>query len=429
MLRCQVIGMKKHASDTWDVIVIGGGPAGMMAAGRAAERGASVLLLEKNPSVGKKLLITGGGRCNVTNAEPNTRTLLSHYAHSDQFLFSAFAQYGVADTLDFFHERGMTTKVEDNQRVFPTSDKAQSVWDVLVDNMNEQGVSVRTGAAIATIATLDHTHVSTITLTSGEVLKAHSYILATGGKSRPETGSTGDGFHFLRTLGHTIFEPDASLVPIALSDTWTKSLSGLTLPEVKTSVYQNGKRFNSKKGKLLFTHVGLSGPTILNMSKGIGELLTYGEVGLALDLFPNNDAGALDRLLIETFMTESNKQFKNSLGSLLPSALARALIPHTTIAGETPCHSISKDDRKALVAFLKHVPLTVKNLLGVDKAIVTSGGVALTEVNFKTMQSRRYSNLYIIGDLLNIDRPSGGYSLQLCWTTGYVAGNAIPLSL
>lgn len=419
---------KTGKNDTWDVIVIGGGPAGMMAAGRAAERGARVLLLEKNPSLGKKLLITGGGRCNVTNAEVNTRTLLSHFKESDKFLFSPFSQWNTGDTIRFFNERDMPTKIEDNQRVFPLSDKAQSVWAVLVHYLKEGKVTIRTGDAVRGLLS-NTTHVTGVALQSGEILTAHSYILATGGMSRPETGSTGDGFLWLAKLGHSVREPDASLVPITLKDTWTKLLSGLTLPNVKISVFQNGKRFNSKKGKLLFTHVGVSGPTILNMSKGIGELLPYGEVTLALDLFPALDSGALDQTLITLFHNHANKQFKNVLGELLPGAMGSALIAQASISPDTPCHSISKEERKTFGHLLKQVPLRVKGLLGVDKAIVTSGGVALTDVDTKTMRSRRYENLYLVGDLLDIDRPSGGYSLQLCWTTGFVAGSNVPASL
>jgi predicted Rossmann fold flavoprotein len=411
----------------YDVIVIGGGPAGLMAAGRAAERGAKVLLLEKNSQVGKKLLITGGGRCNVTNAEFDTRTLLSHFKGSDQFLFSAFAKYGVEDTLEFFNSRGMATKVEEGKRVFPVSDKAESVFNVLVDYIKAGKVTLLTQAEVKKINATANT-ITDLELTDHTKLTATSYVLATGGKSRPETGSTGDGFTWLQTLGHTVAEPDASLVPLALRDKWISKLAGVTLPEVKIMVYQNGAKQAAKTGKLLFTHVGVSGPTILNMSKIVGELLEYGEVKIILDLFPNLDHGALDTFLLSLIEDNQNKQFKNILSPTLPASLASIIVELSGISPELQSNSIIRDDRKKLGQLLKAFPLTVKNLLGVDKAIVTSGGVALTEIDFKTMQSRKYDNLYLVGDLLNIDRPSGGYSLQLCWTTGYVAGNSIPLS-
>lgn len=416
----------KQQKKVWDVVVIGGGPAGMMAAGRAAERGARVLLIEKNPSLGKKLLITGGGRCNVTNAERNTRALLAHFKGSDQFLFSPFSQWNTADTIQFFNERGMPTKTEDLLRVFPVSNSAASVLNVLVNYMKAGKVTVQTDDAAKEI-TATQNNVTSILLASGKKITAASYVLATGGTSRPETGSTGDGFRFLRAVGHQIREPDASLVPIALKDTWTKALSGLTLPDVKISVYQGTKRFTQKRGKLLFTHTGVSGPTILNMSKGIGELLAYGPVTLHIDLFPTLDVGALDALLVTHFQTNANKQLKNSLSALIPTALAGALLELVGIDPITPCHSLTKEVRRALGQLFKATPLEVRSLLGADKAIVTSGGVPLTEVDTKTMRSRIIKNLYVIGDVLDIDRPSGGYSLQLCWTTGFVAGNSIPL--
>lgn len=408
----------------YDVIVIGGGPAGMMAAGRAAERGLRVLLLEKNPDVGKKLLITGGGRCNVTNAEFDTRTLLHNYKDGAKFLFSAFSQHAVKDTFEFFHTRDMDTKVEELKRAFPASNSARSVYQTLKNYLKETKVTVLNSTEVDEIL-FDQERVTGLKLTNGETLEATTYVLATGGKSRPDTGSTGDGFRWLSSLGHKVAEPDASLVPVALKETWVSQVAGTTLADIKISVYQNDKKVLTQAGKILFTHVGVSGPTILNLSKTIGELLEYGQVTLKLDLFPTLDEATLDAKLVDLFQT-SNKKFKNTLSPLLPTALANALVTQSKISPETEANSIKKEERKSLVKLLKALTLNVKGLLGVEKAIVTSGGVDLTEVNFKTMQSRLYPNLYLVGDILNIDRPSGGYSLQLCWTTGFVAGNNIP---
>ncbi|MFA6445696.1 MAG: NAD(P)/FAD-dependent oxidoreductase [Candidatus Paceibacterota bacterium] len=408
----------------WDVIVIGGGPAGMMAAGRAAERGLSVLLIEKNEKLGKKLLITGGGRCNVTNAEENVRKLLSKYKDSDKFLFSAFSQYGVKETLDFFHSNGMETKIEPGNRIFPINDKSQSVLDVLVSYIKKNKVTIQSNSPVTGFVK-DGSQIDSVRLADGIEIKAKSFILATGGKSRPETGSTGDGFNWLRELGHTITDSEPCLVPISIKDSWLKKLQGVTLPEVKITVLQNNEKQEIKKGKILFTHFGLSGPSILNMSKDIGELLKYGSVFLSLDILSNLDYGQLNLRLQEIFQKESKKKFKNCLGELIPSALIPIVIELSKINPDIQANGVSREERLGLVQLLKDIRIEVKDLLGTDKAIITSGGVSLEEINFKTMQSKLYPNLYLIGDILDIDRPSGGYSLQLCWTTGFVAGDSV----
>ena len=427
-----------------DVVVIGGGPAGMMAAGRAAERGCAVLLLEKNKTLGKKLLVTGGGRCNLTNNISDNRSMLAKYKGSDQFLFSAFSQFGVKDTLKFFNERGVVTKEEAEGRVFPVSNKAQSVLDALIEYMKKGGVEIRTGAAVADISIDNLTKNISVRLkdlptgqaggeAGGTEITAKSCIVATGGVSRPETGSTGDGFKWLKKLGHKIINNDFALVPIALEDEWAKKLSGLTLENIKLTVFKNGYKYLAQKGKLLFTHFGISGPTVLNMSRDIGELIKYSEDPeyskgsediIALDLFPKLDHGALKQKLQTLLVAESNKKLKNTLGRIIPLALVSGALEIAGINGETANHSVRSEERTKLIALMKDIPLHIKGLLGADKAIISSGGVALEEINFKTMQSRLVPNLYIVGDALNINRPSGGYSLQLCWTTGFVAGNA-----
>jgi len=406
----------------FDVIVIGGGPAGMMAAARAAECGKKVLLLEKNLTLGKKLLITGGGRCNLTNNKTNNRTMLAKYKGNDKFLFSAFAQFNVESTLQFFHSRGMETKEENEGRIFPVSNSAQSVWDVLVQYLKESGVTVQTNAPVSSIV-VDEKKLFCVTLGDKTKIMGSSVILATGGVSRPETGSTGEGFDWLAKLGHTIIANDFALVPISLKDAWAKKLGGVTLKDIKLTIYQNEQKQSAHKGKLLFTHVGISGPTVLNMSREVGELLKYGSVVIMLDLLPHLDHAMLKAQLQELLISESNKLIKNTLPKIIPSALVASLLAMANVNGDTPNHSVSTEDRKKMVQLFKAVPLQVKGLLGSDKAVVSSGGVDLREVDFKTMQSRLIPNLYLVGDVLNIDRPSGGYSLQLCWTTGYVAGS------
>ncbi len=407
----------------YDVVVIGGGPAGMMAAGRAAELGARVLLLEKNPTLGKKLLITGGGRSNVTNAEFDPHLFLAKFKAAAKFLYSPLAQFGVEDTLRFFADHGMPTKVEAEKRVFPVSDSAQSVWDVLVRYMQAGKVVVKTESEVAGLETADGRIIG-VNLKNGERLEAHAYILATGGKSRPETGSTGDGFRWLRKIGHAVSESQPSLVPLRVRETWAHQLSGLSFSDAKLSVFRDGKKQDSRRGKILFTHFGLSGPLALNMSRSISESLPYGTVTVSVDLRPETNIGELDAELRAIFETQKNKQLKNSLDGFAPAALIPILIRLTGVSPEKPVHSVSRTERLALVRIMKGITLTVTGLLGTDKAIVTSGGVSLDEVDFKHMRSRLYPNLYLVGDVLDIDRPSGGYSLQLCWTTGFVAGSA-----
>jgi predicted Rossmann fold flavoprotein len=407
----------------WDVVVVGGGPSGMMSAGVSAERRAKVVLLEKNETLGKKLLITGGGRCNVTNSEFDNRKLLEKFKDKSKFLFSAFSQWSVKETLDFFHIRGMETKVENELRTFPVSNTAQSVWDVLVENLKKNKVTVFSNSKVVEIVK-ENEKVIGVRLQNEKIIKGKNIVIATGGMSRPETGSTGDGFLWLKNIGHTIIPSTSSLVPVVVKDEWSKKISGLTLPKVKITLFQNRAKQEVSKGKVLFTHFGLSGPTILNMSKDIGELLKYGEVFISLDLLPDLDHGVLNSKLQETFKENHKKKLKNSLSDLIPSAIVSRVLEVSGVSEDIECNSITRENRLKLVDALKGLMLEADSLLGEDKAIVTSGGVTLDVVDFKTMRSRLFPNLYLVGDILNIDRPSGGYSLQLCWTTGFVAGNS-----
>ncbi len=411
----------------YDIAVIGGGPAGMMAAGRAAELGAKVILLEKNNGLGEKLLITGGGRCNITNEEYDVRKFLSKYKESDKFLFSAFSQFSVKDTFTFFNSRGMPTKVEAGNRAFPASNDARSVWTVLIEYMKKGGVEIKANATVTHFDTEGNT-ITAVNLKSGEKITAKKFVLATGGTSRPETGSTGDGFGWLEKLGHQVTAPTDALVPIQLDmqgpHRWLEQLQGVTLDNIKITSFQNNQKQEVKKGRVLFTHFGLSGPTILNMSKDIGDLLNYGEVEIRLDLTPTLDHGMLNNALQELFKTDHKKQIKNSLDKIIPKSMVESVLGLAQVNGNTENNSVTREERMKLIETIKGVTLYVIGLLGKDKAIVSSGGVELTDIDFRTMQSKVTPNLYLIGDVLNIDRPSGGYSLQLCWTTGFVAGSA-----
>ncbi len=405
----------------YDVIIIGGGAAGMMAAA-SIDRGNKVLLIEKNENLGKKLLITGGGRCNVTNAEFDLRKLLKNYKKAEPFLYSAFTQYGVEDSLKYFNDRNMPTKVEEYGRVFPVSDSAKSVFNVLLNDIKKN----------KNLEILSNTPVQDILFSNGkiegvktqkEIYKARRYILATGGTSHPETGSTGDAYIWLEKMGHKIHTPKPSLVPLRSYDKWIKDIQGLTLQGIKINLYAGDKKIDSKKGKILFTHFGVSGPTILNMSKQISDLLDKKEkVYIGIDLMNQYDHGNLNKFLNEILQNNPRKKVVNILSDVLNKNLVNIILDNSKIEKDLNGNSITKDMRISLIENIKNLKININGLLDENDAIIADGGVDLKEIDFKNMQSKIIKNLYIVGDLLNIDRPSGGYSLQICWTTGYLAG-------
>lgn len=415
-----IIKMKISNHKTYDVAVIGGGPAGMMTAIRAAEMGASVVLVEKNKRLGEKLLITGGGRCNITNAEFDIRKFAEKLGEKGKFLLSPLSKFGAKETINFFNLRNLPTKEEDNGRVFPASDSSKDVLNILINEMRKKRVKIILGYPILSLEKTKG-KITAAKTSKGKII-AKSFVLATGGKSRPETGSTGDGFNWMKEIGHKVIDPKPSLVPVKIKENWVKDAKGISLPEVKTTLLQNGKKQKSITGKIIFTHFGLSGPAILNLSKDIGELVKYGKVEISLDLFPVLDNGSMDKKIQELFKNAPNKKIKNLLDEIIPSKLAPKIIEIANINPEKEANSITREERIALGKTLKDIRITVTGLLGFDKAIITSGGISLDEVDFKAMRSRLVSNLYFTGDILDFDRPSGGYSLQICWTTGFVAG-------
>ncbi len=405
----------------YDLIVVGGGASGMIAAGRAAELGARVLLLEKNKTLGAKLAISGGGRCNITNAEEDERVLLKAYGKAEPFLYSLFAQFGVKDTFAFFNSQGLPLIIEANKRAFPKTQKATDVVAVLRKYLQAGKVTIKTSSPVTKVITKEG---SILAVECGkQTYEAKHFIFATGGVSHPETGSTGDGFAWLKNLGHSVLPPTPTIVPLKVSEPWIKSLKGIALPGVKITFFIDGKKSFSKEGKVLCTHFGVSGPTILNSASAVADLLHNGVVTAAIGLYPKLDQGTLERQILKLFDENKNKTLKNVLKLLVPEGASRGvlmLLPLPLV--ETKVHSISKEDRKLLARTLKTLPLTIEGLMGFDRAVISDGGVPLAEVDLKTMQSKKVQNLYITGDLLNISRPSGGYSLQLCWSSGYVAG-------
>lgn len=410
----------EKAGDVYDVIVVGGGSAGLMAAGRAAELGKKVLLLEKNRSLGEKLKISGGGRCNITNAEYDTRALLKHYGEGEQFLYSTFAQFGVKDTFAFFEKRGLPLVIQARNRAFPHTEKASDVFLVLERYINDGKVVVKPSSPVMRVITREARIVSVVT--KGGEYFGKTFIFATGGVSHPETGSTGDGFRWLTDLGHTIATPTPNIVPLSVRESWVHSLAGISLSFMKIAFFVDGKRAFSKTGKILFTHFGLSGPLILNSAHKVGDLLHTGLVTAQIDCFPDTEIGDIDRRLINLFEKNKNKMAKTTLKEILPLGTTEAILSIAPFDPEMKVHSISKEARRSFAHLLKALPVTITGLMGYDRAVVADGGVSLREIDTKTMRSKKVENLFITGDLLHINRPSGGYSLQLCWTSGWVAG-------
>lgn len=410
-------------TDHYDVLVIGGGPAGMMAAVVAADGGKRVRLLEKNSSLGNKLNISGGGRCNITNAEYDTRTLLAHYGKAANFLYSPFSQFDVSDTFAFFENRRLPLQVEARNRAFPVSQKASDVTAVLSRALKRARVDVVFDCGVTSLNRKDN-QIASVSTTRGD-FEAESYILATGGLSRPETGSTGAGFGWLRSLGHTVRQPSPGIVPLATKEKWVAQLGGKTV-EGRVTFLLDGKRQFKTQGRILFTHFGISGPTILNSAARVGELLESGAVTAEIDLFPQLDEGSCDKELMALLELHKNKALKTVLKEWLPNGVwhvPKMLLP--TLDTDMKVHSLRKEDRKKLVKLVKAIPLTISHLMGFDRAVVADGGVDLRDIDTKSMRSKLIDNLFVVGDLLDINRPSGGYSLQICWTTGYVAGRAV----
>ncbi len=415
----------KDKKDIYDVIIIGGGASGMMAGLSLGLRNKKVLLIEKNKNLGEKVKISGGGRCNITNANFDKHDFLKNYGESEPFLFSTFSQFGVRDTIQFFENNGLPLKVEAKNRAFPKSEKSTDVIKFFLRLLKENKVEILTNTTVTKILHKDNMIESI--LVGQNSYKAKSYILATGGVSHPETGSTGDGFSWLTDLGHTVKDPTPTIVPIATSDKWIHNMPGISLPNIKITFYkEDGDKYKKvffKKGNILCTHFGLSGPLILNSSSQVWDLLQEGNVIAKIDLYPEMEINILDEHIRNIFDNNKNKIFKNVLRDILPAGSLRGIsLLLTNLDLEKKVHNITKTERRKLVDICKSLPVNISHLMGYDRAVIADGGVILEEINTKTMNSKVIKNLFITGDLLNINRPSGGYSLQLCWTTGYVAG-------
>jgi len=406
----------------YNVAIIGGGPAGMMAAGRAGELGARVILIEKNKELGIKLLMTGNGRCNIMNFTEDMKEIAGKFGKNGKFLFSALNIFSVQDTAEFFRSRGLPIKVEENNKAYPESGKAMDVLDVLVKYMTDGNVDVRTDSKVKDLS-VSGNKIDKILLESGEEIEADEYIIATGGLSYPLSGSSGDGFTWAKKLGHNVTGLHPALAPIIVNESIVGELEGLSLKNVRISIYnQNGKKIESRRGDAIFTKNGMSGPAIIDLSKRIGEELPG--VLIKIDLLPDLDFDKLDLAMQRDFYVKRNKLFRNSFDGLLPNKLIPVVIGLSGINPAKKVNSISKDERKKILHLVKEFALSVKELAGFEKAVVTSGGVKLSEVDPKTMRSKIIENLHFAGEILDLDGPTGGFNLQMCWSTGFVAGES-----
>jgi hypothetical protein len=410
---------------TLDVIVIGGGAAGMLAAGSAAEAGARVLLLERNERLGKKLRITGDGRCNLTNTA-SMDELVRAFGPNGKFLYRAFSSFSNHDLIAFFHGLGVATKEEAGGAVFPASDRAESVVEALARYMQKHGVEVMLNARASGIA-VDAASgaVAGVTLEGrGTTLGAKRVTLATGGMSYPATGSTGDGYAMAKALGHAIVPPRPALVPLETAETFPKDLQGVSLAGVSVTALSGRRKIASESGGFLFTHYGVSGPVVLALSGAVVEHLDRGEqIVLSVNLMPDLDGRGADELLVRTFARSGRKQLATVIGGFVPKALAAVLLKAGGIPGDKPCSGITAAERKRLAAQLADMRLTVKRARPIAEAIVTRGGVDLKEVDPRTMESRKAHGLYFCGEILDVDGRTGGYNLQAAFSTARLAAS------
>ena len=411
------------------VIVIGGGPAGMMAAITSAEQGNEVVLIEKNKVLGKKLSITGKGRCNITSSL-NIDEFIKNTPGNGKFLFSAFNIFSNKDIIHFIENQGIKTKVERGNRVFPVTDKAQDVVNCFTKKLKELNVSICLNTLVKDIL-IDNDNKAIGVMTNNEKIKADKIILATGGKSYPLTGSTGDGYKFAKKLGHTITELKPSLVPLVTYEAeMHKTLQGLSLKnvEIKLVDISKNKEIYNDFGEMLFTHFGVSGPIVLSASshlvryKNIKELLENKQIKLLIDFKPALSKEKLDQRILRDFEEEKNKSFKNSLDKLLPQKLIPEIVNKSNIDPNKKVNSITKEERENLLSILKQFEVTIKDFRPIEDAIITAGGISIKEINPKTMESKIINNLYFAGEIIDVDAYTGGFNLQIAYSTGYVAG-------
>ncbi len=405
------------------VIVIGAGAAGMMAACMAAQNGNQVLLLEKNEKLGKKIYITGKGRCNLTNAS-DLEQLFSSIVTNEKFLYSALYGFDNQTCMEFFEQNGLKIKVERGNRVFPVSDHASDVIKAMENAMKQAGVKIKLFTQVKKLK-VEEEHVSGVVDTKGNFYEADAVVVATGGCSYPTTGSTGDGYRFAEDCGHKIVEPVPALVPLQIQESFCKELQGLSLKNVSVQIKDDRRCYYEDFGEMLFTHCGVSGPLILSASSYISKILEKKQLTLLLDLKPNLSRETLDKRLLREFEQNQNKQFKNAVSSLFPSKMIPVMIALSGIDPDKKVHEITREERTGFVALIKEVRMTITGTNDFKEAIITQGGVSVKDVNPSTMESKKITRLYFAGEVLDIDALTGGYNLQLAWSTGHLAGESI----
>ncbi len=406
------------------IVIIGGGPAGMMAAITAAKAGADVVLLEKNEKTGKKLFITGKGRCNVTNA-CDTENLFANVMEYSKFLYSAVYGYDNQAVMQFFEEAGCHLKTERGQRVFPESDHSSDILRALDREMQKAGVKIRLNSEVEEVL-IDNEkkQILGVRLHNREKIMADRVIIATGGISYVLTGSTGDGYRFAREAGHSITKLSPALVPFNIEEDWCKQLQGLSLRNVEASIAVEGRNIYSDFGEMLFTHYGVSGPLMLSGSSYYVHKAGNRPAKLYIDLKPALTQEQLDKRILREFDANRNKQFKNAIATLFPAKMQNIMPMLAQIDPEKKVNEITKEERERFLYTIKHLELTITGVRDYNEAIITKGGVKLSEVNPSTMESKIIKGLYFAGEVLDLDALTGGYNLQIAWSTGHLAGES-----
>lgn len=408
------------------VLIAGGGAAGMYAAVTAAALGHKVELFEKNDRLGRKLFITGKGRCNLTNA-CDIEGLFDAVVTNSKFLYSSFYGCTNQDVIDFFEHAGVRTKIERGERVFPASDHSSDVIRALERELEKNGVKIRTNCPVKKVRISEEQVFLGYELENGSFVEGDAGIIATGGLSYPSTGSTGDGLRFAKELGHQVTECLPALVPMECKEPWAAELQGLSLRNVRARILDGKKVLYEEFGEMLFTHYGVSGPLILTASSFVGKRLKKKELTLEIDLKPALTDEQLDHRILRDFEENKNRQFKNALGKLFPSKLIPVMVLLSGIDPEKKVNEVTREERQAFVRLIRHLPLTLTGLRDYREAIITKGGVSVKEVDPGTMESKLVKGLYFAGEVLDLDAVTGGFNLQIAWSTGCAAGRGIPV--